>query len=229
MSSESNFPQTGGPRSMTETMRSARALIQKQPTRDSSTTTTRDEAETRNALSLAGQSAIGFGATPMPSDARRVCRAFALPEVATARLPRLLAPLLVWGEASVFGDHGFEGVSVTSVAVRPSASRDDLTAAYADILAVCEPCQPNIAAGKLAELRSMTVTRKRDDVDMDVAAAAYTSRLAQYPTDVVVAACDAWADREEFWPSWAELKFECDKRFRGRRQIRDALEQAIRG
>jgi hypothetical protein len=28
------------------------------------------------------------------------------------------------------------------------------------------------------------------------------------------------------WPAWAELKAECDKRVRGRLQIRDALRRA---
>jgi hypothetical protein len=69
--------------------------------------------------------------------------------------------------------------------------------------------------------------RARDGVDVELMAGAYTERLARYPADVVTAACDAWADREQFWPAWAELKAECDKRMRGRLQIRAALARAV--
>lgn len=88
---------------------------------------------------------------------------------------------------------------------------------------ICAPCDPKLAVRKLAELRAMTIARARDDMDNELVGAAYAERLKQYPADVVVAACDGWANREEFWPSWAELKAECDKRMRGRLQIRAAL------
>lgn len=138
-------------------------------------------------------------------------------------LARSLEPLIAWGTASVFGSHGFEGVRVTDVAVRAHADPKAIAWCLERIEGMCEPSEPNLAAKKLAELRVLTVHRARDAGDMELMAGAYTQRLAEYPADIVVAACDGWANREEFWPSWAELKAECDKRMRGRAQIRIAL------
>jgi hypothetical protein len=112
---------------------------------------------------------------------------------------------------------------ITGVAVREGADPQYVGQCLARVEALCSPCDPREAAVKLAELRVLTVHRARDGNDMELMAQAYTNRLAEYPGDVVTAATKAWADREEFWPSWAELKAECDKRMRGRLQIREAL------
>lgn len=107
--------------------------------------------------------------------------------------------------------------------MRPGADPQHVSQCLARIESLCLPCDRWVAAEKLAELRVLTVHRARDGNDTELMAQAYTDRLAQYPADVVIAATKAWSDREEFWPSWAELKAECDKRMRGRVQIRDAL------
>lgn len=145
-----------------------------------------------------------------------------------ATLQHSCARLLAWEDVSLFGSHGFEGTDIRNVKVRPSADQDEVRAAFHQIDRWCKPCPPEIAAKALAELRALTVHKARDSVDVEGMAAAYTQRLAQYPADIVVDACNAWADREEFWPSWAELKAECDKRNRVRKAFRDALERAIR-
>jgi hypothetical protein len=107
--------------------------------------------------------------------------------------------------------------------VAPSADRQTIAHCKAEIDRLCRPCNGQLAAKKLTELRALTVHRARDGIDVELMAGAYLQRLAQYPADVVVAACDGWANCEEFWPSWAELKAECDKRMRGRLQIKRAL------
>lgn len=115
------------------------------------------------------------------------------------------------------------GVEISGVAVKPDADMA-LVQEAADYLArMCAPADIKLVVRKLAELKAMTVSRARDEVDMELVGAAYGQRLAQYPADVVNAACDRWANREEFWPSWAELKGECDKLMRGRTRVRDAL------
>lgn len=142
-------------------------------------------------------------------------------------MQRSLAALLVWGETSRFSDAGFEGTTIGDVRVIDGASRDLVERLWEPVQRLCEPCGSRVAGEKLTELRALTVTRARADIDSEFTGAAYTARLAQYPADVAIAACDAWANREEFWPSWAELKAECDKRMRGRLQIRDALQKAL--
>ncbi len=134
-----------------------------------------------------------------------------------------LSRLLVWEERSLFGEHGFYDVKISDVAVRPGSDPATVRTVRAELERLCRRAGPDLAAKKLTELRALTVSRARGDIDTSLMAAAYTQRLAEYPPDVVVAACDGWANREEFWPSWAELKAECDKRMRGRDQIRDAL------
>ncbi len=115
------------------------------------------------------------------------------------------------------------GTTIYGVSIRPGS--DPVVVADALRLAedACKPCDMRFAAGKLAELRALTAHRAKDGVDMDMVADAFTRRLTEFPPDVVTAAVNAWADREEFWPSWAELKAECDKRMRGRSQVREAL------
>jgi hypothetical protein len=119
-------------------------------------------------------------------------------------------------------------VSITGVRIHKNADPMDVERCFGQILALCDPCDPLLAARKLAELRVLTAHRARDGVDVELMAGAYTERLAAYPADIVVAAVDGWANREEFWPTWAELKAECDKRMRGRKMIRQALVEARR-
>ena len=130
----------------------------------------------------------------------------------------------MWGETSRFSGDEFMGVQLTGVRVRNNAD-PELVREARDLMArVCHPADIKLVVRKLAELKAMTISRQRDDIDMELVGAAYGQRLAQYPADVVNAACDRWANREEFWPSWAELKGECDKLMRGRAKVREALD-----
>lgn len=227
MKSESNSPRTSGPRKMTEIMRSTMAAIPTVRSPSSSITTPRGRDETRSARFPAGISATGSGALATRSgQVPEVIRAFGLPMETAGTLGPLLAPLLSWGEASLFSGDQFDGTSITGVVVRPGAPRVAVEKALAHVESICRPCHADLAAQELAHLRVLTVHRQRDPKEMQLVAVAYTQRLAEYPVDVVIAACKAWADREEFWPSWAELKAEADKRMRGRLQIRDALRRA---
>jgi hypothetical protein len=140
-------------------------------------------------------------------------------------LAHSLEPVIAWGTASVFGSHGFDGVRVTDVKVRAHADPATIAFCRQRVEDLCEPCDPKLAAKKLAELRVLTAHRARDGVDVELMAGAYTQRLAAYPADVVVEACDGWSNREEFWPTWAELKAECDKKMRGRKQLLNALRE----
>jgi len=152
----------------------------------------------------------------------QVARVFDLPDAAT-NLARSLGRLLSWQEASIYAGDEFAGVRIKDVVVRPGFDAAEVQRHAAAVERLCEPCGPDLATHKLAELRRLTAHRAQGDNDMVLAAVAYGQRLAQYPADVVTAACDGWADREQWWPSWAELKAECDKRMRGRLQVRDAL------
>ncbi len=142
-------------------------------------------------------------------------------------LARSLAPLIVWGDVTLYGSHGFEGVRICDVKVADGVSKQQVAAMLKPLEAFCMPCDPKFAARKLAELRVLTAHRARDGSDVELLAAAYTNRLAEYPQDVVEVACNRWADANQFWPTWADLKNELENRMRGRKQIRDALRAAL--
>jgi hypothetical protein len=129
----------------------------------------------------------------------------------------------VWGETSQFSGDEFMGVAITGVRVRPTADLALVQEAAELTARLCQPTEHRLVVRKLAELKAMTVSRQKDDVDMELTGAAYAQRLAKYPADVVEGAIDRWVNREEFWPSWAELKAECDKLMRGRDKIREAF------
>jgi hypothetical protein len=226
MSSEQNSPEIGSPQTMGALMQATRASILRASSTDFSTTSPKGKAEMSGELLTVGNGAGAHGAIATREVSPAVLKAFDLPPQA-ATLAHSLAPLLVWGDKSLFSAHGYEGVAITDVRVRAGASRADLEQRLGEVERVCMPCGANFAAKKLAELRALTAHRARDGIDVDVMATAYTVRLSEYPTDVVNAACDAWTNANPFWPTWAELKDECDKRMRGRKQIRDALRKAL--
>lgn len=151
-----------------------------------------------------------------------VARVFGLPPSATS-LARSLGRLISWQDASIYSGDEFAGVSIKNVAVRPGFDLAEVQRHAVAVERLCEPAGTDLATQKLTELRALTAHRAKGDNDMVLTAVAYTQRLAQYPADVVAAACDGWADREQWWPSWAELKAEADKRMRGRLQIRETL------
>jgi hypothetical protein len=178
----------------------------------------------KSGLPAVGSGAGGRGVTATQPAARNPALArFDLPATA-ARLGLFIERSCAWGEADVFAADGqFECSTLGEVIVLPRASLADKAQAAADLARLLEPAPIELAGQKLAELRALTAHRARDGVDVELIATAYTQRLAQYPADVVAAACDAWANREQWWPTWAELKAECDKRMRGRLALRRAL------
>lgn len=147
------------------------------------------------------------------------------PTAEAARLGLLLGQALVWGERSIFQKDGqFERTEISDVKVRDGHSIPQATLNMLE--KICAPCGPTYAAQRLGELRLLTASRERNEKDTELMALAYTDRLADYPADVVLGACNSWANAERFWPTWADLKDACDRRMRGRKQLRDALRRA---
>lgn len=225
--SDASFPKTGGPRSLAEIMPATRASMPRPSLRALSTTSPKGRDEPRSELVPAGSGGGVSGATPTPTESRGPLAVFDLP-LQAATLQHSLAPLIVWGEVSVYGSHGYESTRITDVKVRPGADPQYVSQCLGQLENLCAPAGPKFAAQKLAELRALTAHRARGDVDAEVMATAYTARLAEYPADVVAAACDSWANANQFWPAWADLKDACDRKMKGRKQLRDALAAARR-
>lgn len=203
-------------------MQSVRASMLAKPLRNSSNTSLTAEENPRNEQLPAGSDGGVSGAIATLAAIPALPSEFGLSD-APVSLQHSLAGLLVWRATSRFSAHGFDGVDYSEMRVVPAADPASVQRALTEISRLCEPSGPRVAGRHLTELLALTVSRSRDDVDRELMGAAYTERLSQYPADVVKTACSRWADREEFWPSWAELKAECDKHMRGRKQIRDAL------
>lgn len=221
MSAQPDSPRTGSPQAISSALQKVSGSIRRTPPPSSPTTGEASPAQ-RAANSIGTPRSEIAAANSQAVAVAAAAKAFDL-QAAPARLQHLCAALLVWGETSRFSGDEFMGVEISGVAVKPDADMA-LVQEAADYLArMCAPADIKLVVRKLAELKAMTVSRARDEVDMELVGAAYGQRLAQYPADVVNAACDRWANREEFWPSWAELKGECDKLMRGRTRVRDAL------
>jgi hypothetical protein len=73
----------------------------------------------------------------------------------------------------------------------------------------------------LVELSLITSRRQDDTATEALRLAAYSDRLAAYPSDVAREALlvHTW----QWWPSWHELKQVCDEIVRPRRQVQNAL------
>lgn len=230
MSDDRNQPagslRTGRLQSISSAMQATLAAMPTRPQPLPTTGTPRTAARPSSGTGMQ-RSGRGVAVRPNGDQVPEVIRAFGLPMETAGTLGPLLAPLLSWGETSLFANEQFDGTSITGVVVRPGAPRQAVEKALAHVESTCRPCHADLAAQELAHLRVLTVHRARDPKEMQLVAVAYTQRLAEYPVDVVIAACKAWADREEFWPSWAELKAEADKRMRGRLQVRDALRRVV--
>lgn len=112
-----------------------------------------------------------------------------------------------------------------SDAVTPDAARDALTA----LEPLYRPADSRTLGNGIAAMRSLCSRRSDAEDDTKFLAALLLARLAEYPADVARAAMRRWTDREKWFPSWAELKAECDRLYRRRRLLREALERRAGG
>jgi hypothetical protein len=74
----------------------------------------------------------------------------------------------------------------------------------------------------LAELSVITARRADDDFSGALRLKAYTDRLAEYPADIAKAALlsKAW----HFFPTWADLRAECERLLKPRQELLSAAE-----
>lgn len=93
---------------------------------------------------------------------------------------------------------------------------DVATAQRSLAAAMAPPTKPQLAKW-LAALSVITVSRQRDDLDIELIVTIYAERLSAYPADVVehVLLRERW----KFWPAIAELEEVCDALSSRRRTI----------
>ncbi len=123
---------------------------------------------------------------------------------------------------SRYDEHGaFLGHVITKRGYEARGTGTD-KAKVADVFRKMEAPAPQSAIeGWLAELSVITAKRADDEFTETLRLSAYTARLSAYPADVARAAC---LGREwRWWPTWAELKDECDRLVSPRREMATAL------
>ncbi len=77
--------------------------------------------------------------------------------------------------------------------------------------------EPQDCAGVLGRLKVLTRERNLSQEDLSIQIAVYAEELSQFPIDVVRDACAYWARNEKWFPSWTELRAECEERVSKRR------------
>ena len=110
-------------------------------------------------------------------------------------------------------------ISLRSVSV--SGPLENYPVAAEEVRRGMRPAAPEAIEGWLAELSVIVAKRQDDDFTETLRLEAYTKRLMEYPADVVRHALveKTW----RFWPSWDELKPECERLVAPRRAMLRAL------
>lgn len=98
----------------------------------------------------------------------------------------------------------------------------------AQLLALLEevnrPADPGLVALEAARCLSVTASRAREAVDLQMMAAVLVDELVEFSPDVIQTAFRRWARREKWWPTLAEIREECHQLTRFRRAIVRALQ-----
>lgn len=120
--------------------------------------------------------------------------------------------------------HGWDGCYVPRP---PEVWTDEARESWADALhqiqRLCEPGGEAVVLAELAKLRVTMAHRNGGAVDERALLAVIAEDLAEYPADVVRAACTAWRRREKWFPTPGELIAECTGMVRRRYAMRNAL------
>jgi hypothetical protein len=148
--------------------------------------------------------------------------------IRTPGLPATIATALTLTTRSVYGPDGeFEGAVVEAAKLTGQHDEDTIRRAITICEDHCRPGGHEIAAQELALLERKTVGARQAEADQRLRGAAYAADLAQYPADIIRAACKRWADGNRWWPAWADLKRECDRLSSKRRAEHRALVAAL--
>lgn len=99
--------------------------------------------------------------------------------------------------------------------------RNDLPACAREVAALLAPAHMDSIEGWLTEVSAITARRSETEEEGALTLVAYSSRLAQYPGDIVWQTLQAWSGK--WFPTWGELKEILDARVAPRLAVRNAL------
>jgi len=163
-------------------------------------------------------------------DAKRTTRALnllGLPRSAADLLPSLRAsiPVQTTFARNAVGEFDYEfPIEVVIREAVPIYLARELLVRFNEL---CRGARADVTRQLVYRLRAMTVRRAHADDEDELTGSIYSTRLGEFPEDVVLEAVSRWIERETFFPPWAELRAEIDKRMRGRLAIREALQRYL--
>jgi len=96
------------------------------------------------------------------------------------------------------------------------------------LLRALEPAPKAKLEGALATLWVKMAKRAGTNSDADLMLAAYTAELQRFPADIALQVLTEWPRGfdHKFWPAWAELEIELNRRTRWRRAALAAIKHA---
>lgn len=96
----------------------------------------------------------------------------------------------------------------------------DTKAEWSQLLSMLNaPSTSQLIAQEASRCLSLTASRQREGMDLDVMAQALMDELMEFPPDVVKTALRNWARREKWWPTLAEIREDCLRLCRIRRSL----------
>lgn len=131
-------------------------------------------------------------------------------------------------KTSLYAEDGeFEGTFVSRMDFKPGLPVADLQRALAAIEQICRPADHRTLSKAVAEMAMLTKARAEDGADTATRIALMARHLEQFPGDVAVYACKRWADGYKFFPSWMELRMQCQMLGGRRLALREGLRRAL--
>lgn len=148
--------------------------------------------------------------------------------IITPGLPAPIAAALKIRTRVAYDEDGqFDAVVVDSARIVGSPPEGLLREALRQIEISSRPGGRECATRAITMLRAKTMFRASVGADPHAIGKAYVDALAIYPADVIERACREWADGSKWWPTWAELKRECDRLSARRRAEHRAIKAAL--
>ena len=82
----------------------------------------------------------------------------------------------------------------------------DFDGALQAVELACLPAPKDRILEELVKTRAQCVVKDGDDIDMEIQAAVYADKLAEYPADCALYVLRVWPSQSKCWPSWFELE-----------------------
>jgi len=124
-------------------------------------------------------------------------------EALTAGLKPSLKSKITCNEVSRFTDAGYDFNLRYEIDGLDDAERAELQERV-DLLS--RPAQPGEILKELTKLKAKTKMRATDATEAKTIIAAWGEELSEYPIWAIRRACKAIADRDTFFPAWAEMR-----------------------